>query len=73
MAQLTLLKLIVNSEITVHHESFWGCWVLKPVKMKEGRNKRSVLQQVAPIITDIKLGSNFFLILVKHTKSNPVK
>lgn len=47
--------------------------MLNPVKMKEGRNKRNVLQQVAPIITDIKLGSNFFSILVKHTKSNPVK
>ena len=29
MAHLTLLKLIVYSEIKVHHKKSWGCWVLR--------------------------------------------
>lgn len=41
-------------------------------QLKEGRNKRNTLQQLAPMIINIKLGSNL-KILIKHTKSNPVK
>lgn len=36
MAQLTLLKLIIYSEIKVHHEKSWGGWVFRA---SEGRKE----------------------------------
>lgn len=35
MAQLTLLKLIIYSEIKGHHEKSWGFWVLRAGEGRE--------------------------------------